>query len=82
MLETLLMEIVNLYTYFTKPIGMSKNLTTDRLHNFYHITSHHGVQTRAVESVHKSSDSDASIFKTSDSHSFIKAQYVFIMVNL
>jgi hypothetical protein len=50
------------------------------------------VSTRAVESVHKSSDSDSSIFKTSDSDSsifktydsdsFIKAQYVLITVNL
>jgi hypothetical protein len=31
---------------------------------------------RAVKPVHKSSDSDSSIFKTSDSDSFIKAQYV------
>jgi hypothetical protein len=37
-----------------------------------------------VESVHKSSnsDSDSSIFKTSDSDSSIKAQYVLITVNL
>jgi hypothetical protein len=39
-------------------------------------------EARAVESVHKSSDPDSSIFKTSDSDSFIKAQYVLIMVNL
>jgi hypothetical protein len=44
------------------------------------------VTGRAVESVHKNSksdsDSDSSIFKTSDSDSFIKTQYVLIMVNL
>jgi hypothetical protein len=44
------------------------------------------VLTRAVESAHKSSDSDSdsSIFKTfdSDSDSFIKPQYVLITVNL
>jgi hypothetical protein len=40
------------------------------------------VTIRAVESVHKSSDSDSSIFKTSDSDSFIKAQYVLITVKL
>jgi hypothetical protein len=38
--------------------------------------------TRAVESVHRSSDCDSSIFKTSYSDSFIKAQYALIMVNL
>jgi hypothetical protein len=35
-----------------------------------------------VESVHESSDSDSSIFKTSDSDSFIRALYALITVNL
>jgi hypothetical protein len=56
----------------------------------------HSISAIAVESVHKSSDSDSSIFitsdydsdsdssifKTPDSDSFVKAQYVLIMVNL
>jgi hypothetical protein len=49
-------------------------------------------ENRAVESVHKNSDSDSSIFKTSDSDSsiyktsasdsFIKAQYLLITLDL
>jgi hypothetical protein len=39
-----------------------------------------GLHYRAVESVHKSSDSDSSIFKTSVFS--IKAQYILITVNL
>jgi hypothetical protein len=35
-----------------------------------------------VESLHKTSESDSSIFKTPTLDSFVKSQYVLIMVNL